>query len=83
MFITFLVWNVVGFIILGVGAICAEHGPLYMANGLEFMNPMFVYKYARVNCFGAIALSLFYSALFPVGAVGYWVYKLCTFGRNK
>ena len=82
MLITFLVWNVAGLIILGVGIACAERGPLYMADGLEFMNPVFVYKYAHVNRFGAIALSLFYSALFPVGAVGYWFYKLCTFGRK-
>lgn len=82
MFVTFLVWNIVGFVILGIGSTGAERGPLYMADGLEFMNPTFVYKYARVNCFGAIVLSLFYSALFPMGAVGYWVYKLCTFGRK-
>ena len=82
MFIIFLAWNVGGFIILGIGCACAERGPLYMADGLEFMNPTFVYKYARVNCFGAIVLSLFYSALFPMGAVGYWGYKLCTVGRK-
>lgn len=82
MFMTFLVWNVGGFIILGVGCACAEHGPLHMADGIEFMNPTFIYKYARVNRFGAIVLSLFYSALCPIGAIGYWGYKLCTFGRK-
>lgn len=82
MLIPFLIWNVVGFIILGVSSTCAERGPFYMADGLEFMNPMFVYKYAHVNRFGAIVLSLFYSVLFPMGAVGYWFYKLCTVGRK-
>ena len=82
MLTTFLIWNVVGCIILCVGCASAERGPLRMADGLEFMNPTFVYKYTRVNCFGAFVLSLFYSALFPVGAVGYWGYKLCTVGRK-
>lgn len=83
MLLIFLVWNVIGFIILGVGTTMTKHGPLYMADGLEFMNPMFVYKYAYVNRFCAVVLSLLYSVLFPAGAIGYWFYKACTYGRRK
>lgn len=53
------------------------------ADGWELCNPYWVYKYHRgVNVFGAIMLSLLYTILCPIGAVGYWFYKLCTVGRR-
>ena len=53
------------------------------ADGWELCNPYWAYKYHQgVNWFGAIMLSLLYTALFPIGAVCYWFYKLCTVGRR-
>ena len=53
------------------------------ADGWELCNPYYSYKYYKsVNWFGAIMLSLLYTALCPIGAVCYWVYKLCTVGRR-
>ena len=53
------------------------------ADGWELCNPYYSYKYhERVNWFGAIMLSLLYTALCPIGAICYWFYKLCTIGRR-
>jgi hypothetical protein len=53
------------------------------ADGWELCNPYYAYQYHKsVNWFGAIMLSLVYTVLCPVGAVCYWVYKLCTVGRR-
>lgn len=53
------------------------------ADGWELCNPYWVYKYYEsVNWFGAVMLSLIYTALCPIGAVCYWFYKLCTVGRR-
>lgn len=52
-------------------------------DGWELCNPYWAYKYHKgVNWFGAIMLSLLYTALCPIGAVCYWFYKLCTIGRR-
>lgn len=53
------------------------------AVGWELCNPYWAYKYHKgVNWFGAIMLSLLYTALCPIGAVCYWFYKICTVGRR-
>lgn len=52
------------------------------ADGFELANPYWVYRYNKhVNWFGAIILALGYTILCPLGAFGYWFYKLCTVGR--
>ena len=54
-----------------------------LTEGWELCNPYWVYKYYQgVNWFGAIMLSLLYTVLCPVGAICYWMYKLCTVGRK-
>lgn len=53
------------------------------ADGFELVNPYWVYQYNKsVNWFGATVLALGYTALCPIGALGYWFYKLCTVGRK-
>jgi hypothetical protein len=71
------VWNLVGFFITLIWNVLVE------TDGWELYNPYLSYDYhTSVNWFGAIIISLFYTALFPVGAICYWFYKLCTVGRR-
>lgn len=52
--------------------------------GLSFFNPIRNYKtWTRMNWFGVILGTTFLHVLLPVYAVGYWFYKLCTFGRKQ
>lgn len=52
------------------------------AKGWELCNPYWTHVYHKVNWLGAIMLSLIYNALCPIGAICYWIYKLCTVGRR-
>ena len=77
---TIIAWQAVGFIICILLIVYgAEH--IEYADGLEFLNPIYIHKQVRVNWFGAIVMTLFYTALCPLAAVCYWFYKLCTVGR--
>lgn len=63
--------------------ICIVWGINKNTDGWELCNPYWACKYHNgVNWFGAIMLSLIYTVLCPIGAVCYWVYKLCTIGRR-
>jgi hypothetical protein len=77
-----IIWHTLGFIVLGIGTTMSENGALANARGWEFVNPHYVYDNNEVNWFGAWVVALFYSALFPIGAICYWFYKLCTFRRK-
>lgn len=76
------VWSFIGGITLTVANGFQDRGAIGMAKGWEFVNPIHVHKYNHVNWFGAIIVALIYNALCPIGAVCYWFYKLCTFGRK-
>ena len=75
------IWHILGItaygVIIGFGVEYIDY-----AEGLEFLNPIYIHKQARVNWFGAIMLMLFYSALCPLAAIVYWFYKLCTVGAK-
>ena len=73
-------WNIVGLIIKCL-LFQSTSGPIGLSDGFEYVNPVFIYKNTRVNWFGAIILTLYYSLLCPIGTVCYWFYKLCTVGR--
>jgi len=75
-------WSVVGGIILMVARCAQSRGALNMADGWEFVNPIHIHKYNKVNWFGAIIVALIYNALCPIGSVCYWFCKLCTVGRS-
>lgn len=76
-FLTILVYNIIG------GIICVVWNVIKCPGGWEICNPYWSYQYhTSVNWFGAIALSLLYSILCPIGAICYWFYKLCTVGRK-
>ena len=51
-------------------------------NDFSFMNPIKIYRTYRVNYFGAAIICIIYNLLCPIGSIGYWFYKLCTFGRK-
>jgi Gpi18-like mannosyltransferase len=53
------------------------------ADGFEFVNPMYLYEGGNLNWFGAIFIALIWNLLFAPFALIYWMYKLCTAGRNK
>jgi hypothetical protein len=48
----------------------------------SFVNPIVIYKKLPVNWFGAALLSIASHVVFPVIAILYWLYKLCTVGRE-
>lgn len=76
------VWNLMGGFSLVMACCFSSGGAIDMADGWEFVNPIHVHKYNNVNWFGAFIVALIYGVLCPIGAVCYWVYKLCTFGRK-
>ena len=65
--------------LFGLIICAAAHGESY---GFEFCNLLWIYKNYSVNIFGTIVLALVYNLLCPIGTIGYWIYKLCTFGRR-
>lgn len=73
-----LLHNVLG--VVPFLTLCAE-GELEVIN-LENLNPVYVYKHRKVNWFGAICICIFISLFCPIGAIGFWFYKLCTVGRK-
>ena len=52
------------------------------ARGVEFVNPFWIYRYIKVNFFGAAFLCLVFNLVCPIVSFGYWFYKLCTVGRK-
>ena len=75
-------WNALGAIGLVIAINCSTNW-LGLCEGWEFVNPYWVYKYCKtVNWFGATMLALFFTLICPIGAIGYWFYKLCTVGRR-
>lgn len=54
----------------------------YSDAGFAWLNPVWIYKHAPVNWFGAGLLALLGNIVVPGVAVLYWIYKLCTVGRR-
>lgn len=71
-----MVWSICGVIILGLLGVVDKF------DDFSFMNPIKIYKTYRVNYFGAALICIIYNLLCPIGSIGYWFYKLCTFGRK-
>lgn len=80
----FFIWNILGGV-LGIIPMVFHAGPrgaIAQSEGLEFVNPIFVYKHNRVNWFGAIMVAFAYGLVCPIATFIYWLYKLCTVGRK-
>lgn len=51
--------------------------------GLQWINPIVIYRNVPVNWFGCIVLTIVaHIAAGPIWISGYWFYKLCTVGRK-
>ena len=82
--IFFIFWNLVGGLLGIVPMVChcGPYGAIAQSDGVEFVNPIFVYKHNRVNWFGAIVVATVYGLVCPIVTICYWFYKLCTVGRK-
>lgn len=77
-----LLWSLLG---LGIWAFLCQVlkvPGLADSDGIEFVNPVYLYKHVQVNWFGAIFLATLYGTMSPIGTAIYWLYKLCTVGRR-
>lgn len=78
-----ILWQILGGVVLGLMAMqSGPCGAVDQSEGIEFVNPAFVYKHNRVNWFGACVVALFYGLICPIATIGYWFYKLCIIGRK-
>ena len=48
----------------------------------SFVNPIVIYNKIKVNWFGAWLLAIVCNVALPVIAIIYWIYKICTVGRE-
>ena len=71
----FMAWTLGG-VLIGILGVIDEF------NDFSYVNPIKIYKTYRVNYFGAALICIIYNLLCPIGSIGYWFYKLCTFGRK-
>lgn len=55
--------------------------PVEVGANFSFVNPKVIYDNIKVNWFGACVLAIVFNILFPVVAIPYWIYKICTVGR--
>ena len=73
------IWNLVGFIIDIIWSSLTDDLAPW-----ELCNPCHSYDYYyNVNWFGALIISLIYTALCPVMAIIYWFCVLCCVGRKN
>lgn len=76
------IWNIGGFTLwLFLAAIIKVPG-MACTQGVEFVNPVYLYHHIEVNWFGALFLGVLYGAMCPIATLIYWFYKLCTVGRK-
>ena len=76
------VWSIVGFVMWLVLGSCFNVQVIRYSFGIEFVNPLVIYKQTKVNWFGAFFLATLYGMMCPICTAGYWLYKLCTVGRK-
>lgn len=81
-FVLVLGWHIIGCLIITVFSMI-DSKIICKAQGLEIVNPEFIWKQTHLNTFGCCVVATFFAILIPIGAVGYWFYKLCTAGRRK
>ena len=77
-----VIWSAFGLFIIPMCHMADLGGVFDNTDGFEYVNPIYIYKYNHVNWFGAIVVAIIYSAICPLGTIGYWCYKLCTVGRK-
>jgi hypothetical protein len=75
-------WHIAGFVVWLMLGGWFNVQVIKYSFGIEFVNPLVIYKQTRVNWFGAILLAMTYGVMCPVATFIYWLYKLCTVGRK-
>ena len=77
-------WNAVGIFIIATAVGSSNYGSAFhKIEGFEVMNPRWWYNNTNVNPFGAVICTLGFTIVCPIGAIGYWFYKLCTIGGKR
>ena len=76
-----IIWSFVGYIISDI-ILCICRGNNLNMRGLEYLNPIWIYRTFRVNYLGVLLLTIFHNVLCPLGAMFYWGVKICTVGRE-
>lgn len=71
------IWIVMNVIILFIIIMESAEGV-----NCSFVNPIVIYKNIKVNWFGAWLLAIVFNISFPLAAIPYWIYKICTVGRK-
>lgn len=75
-----LIWSIVGLI---ATIICkCSNNFIGLSIGLDYLNPIYIYKHVKVNWFGCIWLTLLVNLMCPPLTVAYWFYNLCIVGRD-
>ena len=57
-------------------------GAFSNSEGVEFVNPTWLYKRYKVNWFGSIFIAILFNILCFPFSICYWFYKLCTVERK-
>ena len=73
----FLVWIAINIITVITLIVASASGV-----NLSFVNPIVIYNKIKVNWFGAWLLAIVCNIVLPVVAIIYWIYKICTVGRQ-
>ena len=79
--IGFVCWQVVGGLFWLITAMKGK-GACSNCDGVEFVNPIWIYKHYKVNYFGWLMMTILYNLVCPMISFCYWFYKLCTVGRK-
>lgn len=74
LFIAWIIVNLLAWFVLGI-ALGNDFSP-------SFVNPIVIYDKIKVNWFGAWLLAIVCNMALPAIAIPYWIYKICTVGRD-
>ena len=71
------IWAIInGFALFIILLLCLEGA------NFSYVNPKVIYNNIKVNWFGAYFLAVILNIIFPVISILYWIYKICTIGRQ-
>lgn len=83
MTIVFIILVIFAYTFISLACITCPICIAFNADGFEFLNPITIYNTIKVNIFGTILITILFNTILAPYAIGYWVYKICTIGRNK
>ena len=73
----FVAWTVVNIFAVFILAVTSVDGV-----NPSFVNPIVIYNNIKINWFGAWLLAIMCNVALPAIAIPYWIYKICTVGRE-